>query len=43
MDATNGTRAPPPYPIRQDQAVDGVLQFVVVEDFFQLPDTRPGQ
>lgn len=43
LDVTNGNRAPQQSQIRQVQAVDGELQFVVVEDFFQLPDTRPGQ
>jgi branched-chain amino acid transport system substrate-binding protein len=34
-------RAPNRAQIRQVQLVDGAPQFVVVEDFFELPDTRP--
>lgn len=34
-------RAPNRAQIRQVQIVDGAPQFVVVEDFFELPDTRP--
>jgi branched-chain amino acid transport system substrate-binding protein len=34
-------RAPNMAQIRQVQLVDGAPQFVVVEDFFELPDTRP--
>jgi ABC-type branched-subunit amino acid transport system substrate-binding protein len=34
-------RAPRQAQIRQAQLIDGTIQFVVVEDFFELPDTRP--
>jgi branched-chain amino acid transport system substrate-binding protein len=34
-------RAPREAQIRQAQFVDGTIEFVVVEDFFELPDTRP--
>jgi branched-chain amino acid transport system substrate-binding protein len=34
-------RAPREAQIRQAQLVDGKIDFVVVEDFFELPDTRP--
>ena len=34
-------RAPRTAQIRQVQVSDGVAEFVVVEDFFELPDTRP--
>jgi len=43
LDVTNGNRAPQQSQIRQVQATDNGLEFVVVQDFFQLPDTRPGQ
>lgn len=43
LDVTNGNRAPQQAQIRQVQMTDNGLEFVVVEDFFQLPDTRPGQ
>ncbi len=43
LDVTNGNRAPQEAQIRQVQMTDNGLEFVVVEDFFQLPDTRPGQ
>jgi branched-chain amino acid transport system substrate-binding protein len=40
-DVRDGTRAPRVSQIRQVQLVDGALQFVIVKDFFELPDTRP--
>ena len=40
-DVRGENRAPSQAQIRQVQLVDGEIQFVVVEDFFQLPDTRP--
>jgi branched-chain amino acid transport system substrate-binding protein len=40
-DVRDGTRAPRESQIRQAQLVDGEIQFVVVKDFFELPDTRP--
>lgn len=40
-DVSNGSRAPHVAQIRQVQLVDGSPQFVVVEDFFELPDLRP--
>lgn len=43
LDVRDGNRAPLEAQIRQVQATDNGLEFVVVEDFFQLPDTRPGQ
>jgi branched-chain amino acid transport system substrate-binding protein len=41
LDVRDGTRAPREAQIRQAQLVDGEIQFVVVQDFFELPDTRP--
>ena len=41
LDVRDGTRAPREAQIRQAQLVDGEIQFVVVKDFFELPDTRP--
>jgi branched-chain amino acid transport system substrate-binding protein len=40
-DVRGENRAPSQAQIRQVQLVDGEIEFVVVEDFFQLPDTRP--
>jgi len=40
-DVRDGTRAPRVSQIRQVQLVDNALQFVIVKDFFELPDTRP--
>jgi branched-chain amino acid transport system substrate-binding protein len=40
-DVRNGSRAPHQAQIRQVQMVDDNLEFVVVQDFFELPDTRP--
>ncbi|MGD9100597.1 MAG: ABC transporter substrate-binding protein, partial [Anaerolineae bacterium] len=40
-DLREGTRAPRQAQIRQVQMVDGQLEFVMVQDFFELPDTRP--
>lgn len=40
-DVRGETRAPREAQIRQVQLVDGEIDFVVVEDFFELPDTRP--
>ncbi len=39
--ANGQDRAPRTAQIRQVQVTDGVADFVVVEDFFELPDTRP--
>jgi len=41
FDVRGENRAPGMSQIRQAQMVDGELQFVTVEDFFELPDTRP--
>ena len=41
FDVRGENRAPRQAQIRQAQLVDGEVQFVVVEDFFELPDTRP--
>ncbi|MGB0389741.1 MAG: hypothetical protein ACPGWR_33390, partial [Ardenticatenaceae bacterium] len=41
LDVRDGNRAPQQAQIRQAQMVDGKIQFVTIEDFFQLPDTRP--
>jgi branched-chain amino acid transport system substrate-binding protein len=41
LNVVDGNRAPNMAQIRQAQLVDGQIQFVVVEDFFELPDTRP--
>lgn len=40
-DVRDQTRAPRESQIRRTQLVDGEIQFVVVRDFFELPDTRP--
>ena len=40
-DVRDGTRAPRSSQIRQVQLVDGALEFVIVKDFFVLPDTCP--
>jgi len=42
-DVRDGTRAPRQSQIRQVQLVDGELQFVIVKDWFELPDTRPSE
>jgi ABC-type branched-subunit amino acid transport system substrate-binding protein len=39
--AAGQDRAPRMAQIRQVQFTDGVPEFVVIEDFFELPDTRP--
>jgi branched-chain amino acid transport system substrate-binding protein len=41
LDVRGETRSPREAQIRQVQLVDGELQFVVVQDFFELPDTTP--
>jgi branched-chain amino acid transport system substrate-binding protein len=41
-DVRDGSRAPHKAQIRQVQQVGDKLEFVVVQDFFELPDTRPG-
>lgn len=41
FDVRGENRAPNQAQIRQVQLVDGEIQFVVVEDFFELPDMRP--
>ncbi len=41
LDVQDGNRAPRKAQIRQAQMVDGKIEFVMVEDFFELPDTRP--
>ncbi len=41
MNAAGEDRAPREAQIRQAQLNDGMIEFVVVEDFFELPDTRP--
>lgn len=41
FDVRGENRAPSRAQIRQTQLVDGEIQFVVVEDFFDLPDMRP--
>lgn len=44
LDVRDGNRAPQVSQIRQAQAdADGKVDFVMVQDFTQLPDTRPGQ
>ena len=44
MDVRDGNRAPQVSQVRQAQAqADGTVDFVVVQDFTELPDTRPGQ
>lgn len=40
-DVRGENRSPREAQIRQVQMVDGKIDFVVVEDFFELPDTRP--
>jgi branched-chain amino acid transport system substrate-binding protein len=40
-DVRGENRSPRVSQIRQAQLVDGAIQFVVVQDFFELPDTRP--
>jgi branched-chain amino acid transport system substrate-binding protein len=40
-DVREGTRAPRSSQIRQVQLVDGALEFVIVKDWFELPETRP--
>ena len=40
-DIRDGSRAPHVTQIRQAQMVDGAVQFVMVRDFFELPDLRP--
>jgi basic membrane lipoprotein Med (substrate-binding protein (PBP1-ABC) superfamily)/ABC-type branched-subunit amino acid transport system substrate-binding protein len=40
-DVRDETRAPRKSQVRQVQLVDGEIQFIVVQDFFELPDTRP--
>ncbi|MFQ5944204.1 MAG: ABC transporter substrate-binding protein [Anaerolineales bacterium] len=42
FDVRDGNRAPNQVQIRQAQAGADGVEFVVVEDFFELPDTRPG-
>lgn len=41
LNVVDGNRAPNMSQIRQAQFVDGQIEFVMVEDFFELPDTRP--
>jgi branched-chain amino acid transport system substrate-binding protein len=41
LDVRDGNRAPAQAQIRQAQMVDGQIEFVQIEDFFELPDTRP--
>ncbi|HNS40577.1 MAG TPA: hypothetical protein PKJ56_10090, partial [Promineifilum sp.] len=42
MNAKGEDRAPREAQIRQAQVnADGQIEFVVVQDFFELPDTRP--
>jgi branched-chain amino acid transport system substrate-binding protein len=41
FDARGETRSPRVAQIRQAQDVDGTIDFVVVQDFFELPDMRP--
>lgn len=43
FDVRGENRAPNMAQIRQVQLVDGEIQFVVVEDSFELPDTRPSE
>jgi branched-chain amino acid transport system substrate-binding protein len=40
-DVRGENRSPREAQIRQTQMVDGKIDFVVVQDFFELPDTRP--
>ncbi|MDT8307595.1 MAG: ABC transporter substrate-binding protein [Anaerolineae bacterium] len=41
FDVRGETRAPRVAQIRQAQSVDGTIDFVTVEDFFELPDMKP--
>ncbi len=41
FNAAGEDRAPRSSQIRQAQLVDGRIQYVVVQDWFELPDTRP--
>ncbi|MFO7539707.1 MAG: ABC transporter substrate-binding protein [Chloroflexota bacterium] len=41
LDVTGENRAPKIAQIRQVQMVDDGLDFILIEDFFELPDTRP--
>jgi branched-chain amino acid transport system substrate-binding protein len=41
LDVRGENRAPNMAQIRRAEVVDGTIDFVVVEDFFELPDTRP--
>ena len=42
LNVEGGNRAPSTAQIRQAQLrSDGTIEFVVVQDFFELPDTRP--
>jgi hypothetical protein len=43
QDVRDGSRAPHSAQIRQAQVVDGEVQFVVVQDFTDLPDLRPSE
>lgn len=43
FDVQGENRAPRVAQIRQAQVVDGTVEFVVVEDFFELPDMRPAE
>ena len=43
FDVRGENRAPSVAQIGQVQLVDGEIQFVVIEDFFELPDTRPAE
>ena len=41
FNVANGDRAPRVAQIRQAQATADGIEFVVIKDFFELPDTRP--
>jgi branched-chain amino acid transport system substrate-binding protein len=41
LNVVDQDRAPREAQIRQAQFIDGAIEFVVIEDFFELPDTRP--
>jgi branched-chain amino acid transport system substrate-binding protein len=41
LNVVDQDRAPREAQIRQAQFIDGTIEFVVIEDFFELPDTRP--
>jgi branched-chain amino acid transport system substrate-binding protein len=41
LDVRGENRAPNRAQIRQVQPVDGGFDFIMIEDFFELPDTRP--